>query len=132
MKINKISVIFPIILIIASISFLTITTIIGMKITNRKDEVKISRLLGASNFYVKKPFLLEGIIYGLFGSIFGFLFSFLLALIFQKSINSFFQPIDFINLNINFCLILLFAEIITGTLLGFIASWIGAKRYIKF
>ena len=123
---------FAIIIIIASISFLTMITIIGMKITNRKDEIKISRLLGASSFYVKKPFLLEGIIYGLFGSIFGFLFSFLLALIFQKSINSFFQPIDFINLNVNFCLILLFAEIITGTLLGFIASWIGAKRYIKF
>ena len=123
---------FAIITIIASISFLTMITIIGMKITNRKDEIKISRLLGASSFYVKKPFLLEGIIYGLFGSIFGFIFSFLLALIFQKSINSFFQPIDFINLNISFCLILLFTEIITGTLLGFIASWIGAKRYIKF
>jgi len=123
---------FAIIIIIASISFLTIITIIGMKITNRKDEIKISRLLGASSFYVKKPFLLEGIIYGLFGSIFGFIFSFLLALIFQKSINSFFQPIDFISFNANFYLILLFVEITTGTLLGFIASWIGAKRYIKF
>ena len=121
-----------IILIIASISFLTIITIIGMKITNRKDEIKISRLLGASNFYVKKPFLLEGIIYGIFGSIFGFLFSFLLVLFFQKSINSFFQPITFIDLNVNFYLILLFAEITIGAFLGFFASWIGAKRYIKF
>ena len=121
-----------IILIIASTSFLTMITIIGMKITNRKDEIKISRLLGASSFYVKKPFLLEGIFYGLFGSIFGFLFSFVLALIFQKSINSFFQPITFIDLNVNFYLMLLFTEITIGTLLGFFASWIGAKRYIKF
>jgi len=121
-----------IILIIGSISFLTMITIIGMKITNRKDEIKISRLLGASSFYVKKPFLLEGVIYGLFGSVFGFLFSFLLALISQKSVNSFFQPVVFIDLSISFYLILLFAEIIVGTFLGFIASWIGAKRYIKF
>ncbi len=121
-----------VILIIASISFLTITTIIGMKTTNRKDEIRTSRLLGASNFYVKKPFLLEGIIYGVVGSILGFLFSFLLALLTQNSVNSFFQPVIFIDININFYLILLVAEIFIGTFLGFIASWIGVKRYIKY
>jgi len=123
---------FAIIFIIASISFLTMVTIIGMKITNRKDEIKTSRLLGASSFYVKKPFILEGVIYGLFGSILGFILSFLLALFSQKTINTFFQPVTFINLSVSFCLILLFSEIIVGTFLGFIASWVGAKRYIKF
>ncbi|HPT65876.1 MAG TPA: permease-like cell division protein FtsX [Candidatus Woesebacteria bacterium] len=121
-----------IILIISSISFLTIITIIGMKITNRKDEIKISRLIGASNFYVKKPFLLEGIIYGVIGSILGFIFSFLIALVSQKSINSFFQPVVFIDLNVNFYLILLVVEILVGTFLGFFASWVGVKRYIKY
>lgn len=121
-----------IILIIASISFLTMVTIIGMKITNRKDEIKTSRLLGASSFYVKKPFLLEGIIYGLVGSILGFLFSFLIAFLSQKSINSFFQPVVFIDININFYLLLLMVEIFIGTFLGFVASWIGVKRYIKY
>lgn len=121
-----------IILIISLISFLTIITIIGMKITNRKDEIKISRLIGASNFYVKKPFLLEGIIYGIVGSLVGFIFSFLIALISQKTINAFFQPVVFIDLNVNFYLILLVSEIFVGTLLGFLASWIGVKRYIKY
>ena len=121
-----------IILIIASISFLTITTIIGMKITNRKDEVKISRLLGASNFYVKKPFLLEGIIYGVVGSIVGFTLSFLIALISKPSINSFFQPVVFLDIKADFYLLLLVIEIFAGASLGFIASWIGVKRYIKY
>lgn len=121
-----------IILIISLISFLTIVTIIGMKITNRKDEIKISRLIGASNFYVKKPFLLEGIIYGIVGSLLGFVFSFLIALISQKSINAFFQPVVFIDLNVKFYLILLVAEVFIGTFLGFFASWIGVKRYIKY
>lgn len=123
---------FALILIIAAVSFLTMVTIIGMKITNRKDEIKISRLLGASNFYVEKPFILEGMFYGLFGSILGFVFSFLMALILQKPINSFFQPVVFIDLNLTFYLILLIAELLIGTFLGFIASWIGVKRYIKF
>ena len=121
-----------IVLIISLISFLTIITIIGMKITNRKDEIKTSRLLGASNFYVKKPFLLEGIIYGIFGSIVGFILSFLLVLISQKSVNSFFQPVVFFDIKANFYILLLIAEIFIGTSLGFIASWIGVKRYIKY
>ncbi|MDD4026856.1 MAG: permease-like cell division protein FtsX [Candidatus Shapirobacteria bacterium] len=123
---------FAIILIIASISFLTMVTIIGMKITNRKEEIKISRLLGASNFYVKRPFLLEGIIYGLVGSILGFLLSFLLSLLSQKAVNSFFQPVIFLDLNVKFYLLLLFSEVLIGTTLGFVASWIGVKRYIKY
>jgi len=114
------------------ISFLTIFTVIGMKITNRKEEIRISRLLGASNFYVKKPFLLEGMFYGSLGSFVGFLISLILALIFRNSINSFFQPVIFINGNFVFYLVVLFSEIFLGCLLGFIASWIGSKRYIKF
>lgn len=121
-----------IIIIISSISFITITTIIGMKITNRKDEIKISRLLGASNFYVQKPFLLEGIIYGKIGGLLGFLLSFLLIIICQNQINSFFQPVVFIDLNLKFYSLLLVSEIFAGAILGLIASWFGVKRYIKY
>lgn len=120
------------IIIISSISFVTMITIIGMKITNRKDEITVSRLLGASNFYIEKPFLLEGIIYGLFGSITGFLLSLLVAFISQKSINSFFQPVIFIDLKLNFYLLLFVIETFLSFCLGYIASAIGVKRYIKF
>ncbi|OIP87976.1 hypothetical protein AUK05_00070, partial [Candidatus Shapirobacteria bacterium CG2_30_35_20] len=50
------------------VAFFVTFAVIGLKITNRKDEINTSRLLGASLFYVKKPFLMEGIIYGVFGS----------------------------------------------------------------
>lgn len=115
-----------------SLSFIMIFTLIGMKITNRKDEIKISRLLGASKFYVKRPFLLEGIIYGLSGSLFGFLLSFLIIYNFRSTINSYFQPIVFIsNLSI-FEPVLLVSEIFVGILIGLSASWLGARRYIKW
>jgi cell division transport system permease protein len=120
------------IVIISSISFVTMITIIGMKITNRKDEITVSRLLGASNFYIEKPFLLEGIIYGLFGSITGFLLSLLVAFLSQRAINSFFQPVIFIDLKLNFYLLLFVIETFLSFCLGYIASAIGVKRYIKF
>jgi len=128
--IRKTGIIF--IVIIGLIGFFTISTIIGMKITNRKEEIKISRLLGASNFYVKKPFLLEGAFYGICGGFIGSLLSFIIALIFRSSINSFFQPVVFIDANLGFYGLLLLSEIFFGSFIGLLASWIGVKRYIKF
>lgn len=119
-------------LIVTSISLLTIFTVIGMKITNRKEEIRISRLLGASSFYVKKPFLLEGIFYGTVGSFIGFIITLILSLSFKNSINNFFQPVTFISGDFIFYFLVLIGEIVLGCLLGLVASWIGAKRYIKF
>jgi len=114
------------------IVFVMIFTLIGMKINNRKNEIKISRLLGASKFYVKRPFLLEGVIYGLAGSFMGFILSFLIIYNFRTTINSFFQPIVFVpNLSL-FEPLLLLAEIMVAVLIGLSASWLGARRYIKW
>jgi cell division transport system permease protein len=115
-----------------SIVFVVIFTLIGMKITNRKDEIKISRLLGASKFYVKKPFLLEGIIYGLSGSFIGFLISFLIIYNFRTTINNFFQPIVFVSSLTYFEPLLLLVEIFVGIFIGLSAGWLGARRYIKW
>jgi cell division transport system permease protein len=121
-----------IIAIVAIISFFTIFIVVGMKITNRKEEIRISRLLGASTFYVKRPFLLEGIFYGIAGSLIGSSISLVLALTQQSRINSFFQPVIFISNDIAMYVVIIAAEILLGMVLGLIASWIGARRYIKF
>jgi cell division transport system permease protein len=114
------------------IVFVMIFTLIGMKINNRKDEIKISRLLGASKFYVKRSFLLEGVIYGFFGSLLGFLFSFLIIYNLRTLINAFFQPIIFVSELSLFEPLLLAIEILLGILIGLSASWLGARRYIKW
>lgn len=115
-----------------AITFLIIFVIIGMKITNRKDEIKVSRLLGASNFYVKRPFLIEGVIYGLTGSFIGLLITYSLLAYFYHRINLFFNPVVFVNSDLRFYAILLLSSLSLGTLIGFSASWIGVKRYIRF
>ena len=119
-------------LVVFSISFFSIVSIIGMKTTNRKDEIKISRLLGASKFYVKKAFLAEGLFYGFFGSLIGTILVFIVALAARQSINAFFTPIEFISNNLSVYGLTAFVEILFGCLIGLLASWIGVKRYIKF
>lgn len=48
--------------------FLIINTI-KLTISARKREIGIMRLVGASNFTIKTPFIIEGMILGMFGSI---------------------------------------------------------------
>ncbi len=54
-----------IILIIAAI--LLVANTIRLSAFNRRRETSIMRLVGASNFYVQLPFLVEGVIAGMFG-----------------------------------------------------------------
>lgn len=115
-----------------SISILVIFVIISMKITNRKEEIRVSRLLGASRFYVIKPFLLEGTYYGVVGGILGFSVVTILSLIFKNSFNTFFTPIVFISTDLLFYLTLLGGSCLFGIVIGLFASWVGVKRYIKF
>jgi cell division transport system permease protein len=121
-----------IISIVLLVTFFAVSSIIGMKTTNRKDEIKISRLLGASNWYVKKPFLLEGIFYGFWGSLVASLLVFTFFIVKRQLINSFFTPIEFISSDLKLYAIFLLSEIILGCLVGLFASLIGVKRYIKF
>jgi cell division transport system permease protein len=58
-------VVIAIILIIAAV--LLVANTIRLSAFNRRRETSIMRLVGASNFYVQLPFLVEGVIAGLFG-----------------------------------------------------------------
>jgi len=58
-------VVIAIILIIAAI--LLVANTIRLSAFNRRRETSIMRLVGAANFYVQLPFLVEGVIAGLFG-----------------------------------------------------------------
>lgn len=55
------------ILLLVSIFLISNTITIG--ITVRKEEIAIMKLIGATNFFVRAPFIVEGVVIGLVGSI---------------------------------------------------------------
>lgn len=62
-NIRRISLVFFGYLIFVSIIVLTITT--SFKIALKKEEISLLKLIGASNYYVRKPFIQESILLGL-------------------------------------------------------------------
>lgn len=110
-----------IILIIASI--LLVSNTIKLSLLSREKVIATMKLVGATRWFIKRPFVLEGVIQGLLGSILGCgIFYFTLNLInYLLNITIFsVQPIHFGLL------------VLTGIFLGFIGSIIAMARFLKF
>lgn len=51
------------------VSILIMHNTIKIAISNRENEISIMRYIGATNSYIRGPFLIEGILFGIFGAI---------------------------------------------------------------
>lgn len=58
-----------VIAILVAVSLFLISTTISVGISVRKEEIGIMRLIGATDFFVQGPFIVEGIVIGLIGAI---------------------------------------------------------------
>lgn len=122
-------------------SVLIVMTIIGMKIALKKQEVEILTLVGASPWYIRSPFLLEGGIYGLLGAciagiiiagvtlwLYPFFFAFLGVVPAIGSLLATPTSTPFLLAAFGF-----FGGLsLTGFLLGTIGSFVAVGRYLKF
>jgi cell division transport system permease protein len=113
------------------VSILMILVIIGMKITLRRDEIEIMQLLGASPWYIRLPFILEGVFYGVVGAFAAWGISYLLLLYLTSFIMKFFQGIALLPISLWFMLSLLGIELLSGILIGSFGSLLAVKRYLK-
>ena len=104
-----------------------VTNTIKLTIYSRKDEIEILKLVGATDWFVKTPFLLEGMIQGISGGILAVLTLFLGYLLLPtKGISLLgLTPLDLVFLPAGY-LILIF---ILGAVLGVIGSFIAIGRF---
>ena len=110
-----------------------IANTIKITITSRQTEVSIMRMVGASNWYIRIPFMLEGMLIGLFGSlipifvvIYGYSMMYdMTGGMIASSMLSLIKPYPFIR---DFSLIL--AGLGSGV--GLIGSFVSIRRFLKF
>lgn len=120
----------------ATISVLIIFNTIQMAIFNRRDELQIMRLLGASTWYIRGPFVIEAIIYGILSAIISIL---LINALFITASNSL-QATSLGILDISYSQQyfrnhfwwLLVIQLALGILIGAASSIIATRRYLKF
>lgn len=109
-----------------------ISNTIKITINNRKRQIEIMRLVGASNSYIKMPFFFEGIILGFIGSIIPVLFSLYGYVYLYDKMNGilFTEVINLINPN-QVMTHLIITLILIGVIVGAIGSSRAVRRYLK-
>ncbi len=128
--IKKITIVIVVGLVIVT-AFL-ISNTIKITINNRKRQIEIMRLVGASNSYIKLPFFFEGIILGFLGSIIPiFLTCYGYIFLYQKMEGVLFtEVITLVNPDkILFTLSLILLSI--GVVVGALGSYRAVRRYLK-
>lgn len=113
------------------VSFLIILVIIGMKVSIRRAEIEILQLIGASSWYIRIPFILEGIFYGALGAILAWGVSYLLLLYATPFLVNFLAGIPILPVSIVSMLGLLGGELLFGIMIGILGSFIAVRRYLR-
>jgi cell division transport system permease protein len=106
-----------------------VTNTIKLTIYSRKDEIEILKLVGATNGFVKTPFLIEGSIQGFLGGSVAIIILFLgyLMVTSELDLRIGFGALDLAFLSPKFILLLVVASIITG----FIGSSVSLGRFFR-
>lgn len=122
---------FVLIITFSLVAFLVSFNTVRVAIYTAREEISIMRLVGASNWFVRGPFLVEGLLYGLTASMVAIVLFYPMLSFAAPYVNAFLPKADIYNyFKANF---FQFFGIISGIGmgLGVLSSFIAIRRYLK-
>lgn len=123
-----------IILILFLVAIFLISNTVTTGIAVRRDEIGIMKLIGATDAFVRAPFVVEGILIGLIGAVLPLI---LLFVLYSKIIVYIEEKFSFIGNLISFVpagevfQTLVPVALILGVGIGFLGSWITIRKHLK-
>lgn len=109
-----------------------ISNTIKITIQNRRREIEIRRLVGASNYFIKQPFFFEGIILGFLGSIIPiFICCYGYSYLYKKLGGKVFTEIITLIKPSSVIYTIMIALIIIGVVVGAFGSYRAVRKYLK-
>ena len=121
-----------IIVIFALISLFIISNTIKLTVHNRRKEINIMKYVGATDSYIKGPFIMEGMLVGIISAVVAFFISewSYLGLMTKLSTTILTSAIGLLNFT-EIWLKLMVAYVILGTIIGAFGSSISVRRYLR-
>ena len=123
------------VMVLATLLGLAVLLIVGntirLEIQNRHAEIEISKLIGATNAFIRRPFLYAGFWYGLFGGIIAWLLVNISILTLDDSVG---QLANLYHSSFELTLVDLVTVVVLlggSALLGLLGSWISVGRHLS-
>jgi cell division transport system permease protein len=118
-------------LVILSIaSVVIVMNTIRTAVYHRRKEIEVMKLVGATEWFVRGPFVLEGVITGILAASIALA---LLVVAYEPVVSRFKSDVGFIPLSYDPAFISSLATdlLLAGALLGAVGSYIGVRRYVR-
>lgn len=126
--VERASIITMSILVVATVA-ITFNTI-RLAIYTTREEISVMRLVGASNIFIRGPFMLQGILYGVIAGVLALLIMYPILIWIGPGTETFFQFNIFKYFISNF--VYVFGVIVgSGAVLGLVSSALAVSRYLR-
>lgn len=96
-----------------------------------KQEIGIMRIVGASNIFIKGPFMIQGMIIGVISALITFFLFLITIFIFNSGLQSLLGGFDLFGFFINHLFLILGLQLIAGVGIEILGSSIAIKKYLK-
>jgi len=113
------------------ITFTVILLIIGIKVSERRDEISLLSLIGATRGFVAGPFVWEGLLYGILGAFFAWIATLIVFLYSTPFLVTFLAGIPLLPPPLWFFPALLGSEILLGMIVGGLGGLLAVRRFLK-
>ncbi len=110
------------------VAVLNVLVVLGMRISQRKEESEVLKLLGASFWYICSPVYLEGIFYGLVAAIISWGVTYVLIFYATPVLTGFFSGVPLLPIPQIFMLEVLGGLLGLGVAVGFLGSFLAILR----
>ncbi|WP_294582386.1 permease-like cell division protein FtsX [Anaerotignum lactatifermentans] len=121
-------------LVLGVISVMIIINTIRISVMNRRVEINIMKYVGATDWFIRWPFIIEGIIIGLIGAVLPMLVG---MPMYSKTVSLFYNHIPFVENFVRFRVVgdvfsfVLPAALIFGILLGVVGSVTSIRKHLQ-
>ena len=119
-----------VIVLLMFISFIIVFNIIRLIIYLSREEIKVMRLIGAADWYVRTPFLVSGGIYGLVGSIIATFLLYPVSYWLSPAVERFFEGQGLFSYYMSEFFILTMILVGLGVFVGTLSSYLSTHRYL--
>lgn len=121
-------------LIFIIIALLIIFNTIRMTIFTRKEEIEIMKLVGATDWYIRWPFIIEGMLYGIIGAVAAFLLMLAGGLFINSGFGSQYLALDALGgqtaIGPVFALQIFLLQLLFGIVVGAVSSYLSTKKHL--
>lgn len=117
--------------VLAALSVLTGMVVIGMRVASKRNAITVFRLIGATSWYIKRPFMTEGIIYGVSGCVLGFGAAMGALLYLTPGIEAFITEVPLFPIPLQFYALLFGAGLGVSIILGALSGLFATQRLIR-